>query len=605
MTLIGEKVMKKKFSLATVSAIVVVSLFAGMEINKLISADNIYVQIKKFSDVLIFADKSYVEEVDTGKLTVAAIVGMLNTLDPHSVYIPPKQYEKVQEEFKGKFEGVGISFRILNDTITVIEPIGGGPSSRMGVLSNDRIVKINDTSSIKWTNEQVMHSLRGPKGTRVKISIVRPSVKELLDFVIIRDEISLTSVDAALMVTKEIGYIQVNQFKETTHTEMEKALQKLQAEGMRRLIIDLRGNGGGYLEEAVRMADQFLDGGTSEKPHKIVYTKARKPEFEESFVAKTGEAYEKTPLIVLIDNRSASASEIMAGAIQDWDRGLIVGETSFGKGLVQRQWELGDGSAFRLTVARYYTPSGRLIQRSYQGKDKDEYQMEALQRDEQEGENIEHKIDQKYIKKIQKEKLEDGSVEQKDEAKSDTTILKYKTNGGRTVLGGGGITPDYVVKSERVTGLVLTVFRLNLFYDFIKIYMEGSGFALRAQYSKSFEEYKKKYNISNELMAEFRKFIETKIETKEYTKELDFLKKYEISNELMKELYKQVKTKEIKIDEKEYTKNIDFLKARLKAEIAQMIFGFEGKISVLVDVDNQVQKALTLFPEAEKIAKLN
>jgi carboxyl-terminal processing protease len=182
-----------------------------------------------------------------------------------------------------------------------------------------------------------MHTLRGPKGTRVKISIVRPSVKEILEFVIIRDEISITSIDAAFMLDKEVGYILVNQFKETTHTEMEKALQKLHEDGMKKLILDLRGNGGGYLEEAVRMVDQFLDGGTTENPHRIVYTKARKPEFEETYSAKSGDLYEKLPLIILVNNASASASEIVAGAIQDWDRGLIVGETSFGKGLVQRQ----------------------------------------------------------------------------------------------------------------------------------------------------------------------------------------------------------------------------------------------------------------------------
>ena len=541
--------MKKRFSLVTVVALVVVSVFAGMGIDKLISADNIYTQIKKFGDVLSAADKAYVEDVDTGKLTDAAIVGMLNTLDPHSVYIPPKQYEKVVEDFKGKFEGVGIAFRVLNDTITVIEPIGGGPSARMGVISNDRIVKINDTSSIKWTDQQVMRTLRGPKGTKVKMSIVRPSVKEILDFVIIRDEIALTSIDAAFMLDKNIGYILVNQFKETTHTEMEKALQKLHEDGMKKLILDLRYNGGGYLEEAVRMADQFLDGGTTENPHRVVYTKARKPEFEETYSAKTGDPYEKLPLIILVNNASASASEIVAGAIQDWDRGLIVGETSFGKGLVQRQWPLQDGSAFRLTVARYYTPSGRLIQRSYEGKDKDEYQMEAFQRDEQEGDNLEHKHD----------------------AKPDTTIPIFKTNGGRTVLGGGGITPDYVVKSERVTGIILTIYRKNLFFDFIKGYIEGPGYSLRKKYANNYEEYKLKYFIPDEVMTEFRKFVETK---------------------------------EIKIDEKEYTKDIDFLKARLKAEIARLIFGREGEIGVLVGVDNQIQKALTLFPEAEKIAKL-
>ncbi|MBP8976282.1 MAG: PDZ domain-containing protein, partial [Bacteroidetes bacterium] len=207
--------MKKRFSLITVSILMLLCLMAGAGIGKLFSADSIYNQIKKFGDILSFIDKNYVDEVDTGKLTEAAVVGMLDSLDPHSVYIPPKQYEKVVEEFKGKFEGVGIAFRVINDTITVIEPIAGGPSARMGILSNDRIVKINDSSAIKFTDDMVMKSLRGPKGTKVKVTIRRPGVDQLLDFEIIRDVISIYSVDAALMLDDNVGYIRVNQFKET------------------------------------------------------------------------------------------------------------------------------------------------------------------------------------------------------------------------------------------------------------------------------------------------------------------------------------------------------------------------------------------------------
>jgi carboxyl-terminal processing protease len=544
-----EVFMKKRFSIATAAALALICVFAGMEIQKLVSADDIYTQLSKFNQVLSTAEKSYVDEVNISKMTEAGIEGMLNTLDPHSVYIPAKQYEKVQEEFKGKFEGVGISFRIISDTITVIEPIAGGPSARLGILSNDKIVKINDTSSVKWKDTDVMKHLRGAKGTKVKVTINRPGVKDLLDFEIIRDEISITSIDASFMLTNEIGYVRVNQFKETTHSELEQALQKLKSQGMKRLVLDLRDNGGGYLEEAYRMADQFLDGGTKSIPHKIVYTKARKPEFEEAYYAQSGEPYEKLPLIVLVNNATASASEIVSGAIQDWDRGLIVGETTFGKGLVQRQWALADGSAFRLTVARYYTPSGRLIQRSYQGKDKDEYQMEAFKRNEEEGDNLEHARD----------------------AKADSTIPVFKTGDGRKVLGGGGITPDYIVKSGSVTGLVQTIWRRNLFYDYVKSYMEGPGIPLRKEYGTDLKHFKKDYQISDAMLSEFRAFIEKK---------------------------------EVKIDEKEYTKDLSFIKARLKAQIAEMFFGLEGYISVIADVDDQIQKAITLFPEAEKIAKL-
>lgn len=540
--------MKKRFSLITVSFLMLACLIAGVGIGKLISADNIYAQIKKFGDILSFIDKNYVDEVDTGKLTQAAIEGMLNSLDPHSIYIPPKQYERVVEDFKGKFEGVGIAFRVINDTITVIEPIAGGPSARMGILSNDRIVKINDSSAIKFTDEQVMKHLRGPKGTKVKVTIRRPGVQELLDFEIIRDVISIYSIDASLMLEGNVGYVRVNQFKETTHEEFEAALSKLSIQGMKKLILDLRDNGGGYLEEAYRMADQFLSGGTLEKPRTIVYTKARRPEFEESYYAQTGDAYETLPLIILVNNASASASEIVAGAIQDWDRGLIVGEITFGKGLVQRQIPLNDGSAFRLTIARYYTPSGRLIQRPYEGKNKMEYQLEAFQREEEEGENISHTVDQK----------------------ADSTIPKYKTFGGRVVVGGGGITPDYIVKSGSVTGVVQTIFRRNVFYDFAKEYVEGAGAFLRTKYGKNMEAFKREYKVGDELMAQFRKAVEAK---------------------------------GITIDEKEYEKDIDFIKARLKAQIAQWLFGLEGYIYVILDVDNQVQKALTLFPEAEKMAK--
>lgn len=541
---------RRKYSFRTIALIAVLSLGAGIGLDKLVSADNIYEQIQKFGDVLSFTDKNYVEPVDVSKLTEAAINGMLNTLDPHSIYIPPKQFETVTDQFSGQFQGIGVSFRVLNDTITVMEPVGGGPSARLGILSNDRIIKINDSSAIGFTDTQVMKSLRGPKGTKVKVTIVRPGVSDELNFVITRDVIPFVSISASLMLDSDVGYVKLDRFSETTHEEMAKALAKLKEEGMTRLILDLRGNGGGYLEEAVRLADLFLDGGPKDNPHKIVYTKARRPELEDVYYAHSGDSYEKIPLIVMIDHASASASEIVAGAIQDWDRGLIVGETSFGKGLVQRQIKLSDGSAFRITIAKYYTPSGRLIQRPYEGKDRLAYQMEPFERKEQEGENVEHTHD----------------------ASEDSLGRVYKTAGGRPVRGGGGIIPDYIVTGGNSTKLFADIFRRNLFFDYAKEFSEGPGLSLRAKYKDDLPGFKDGFEISDRMLSDFVKFVGAK---------------------------------GITVDKKDLDKDLVFVKARLKGEIANVLFGFEGLVSVMLDVDPQIQKALTLFPEAEKIARLN
>lgn len=540
--------MKRRFSIWTVAVLMLVGVFAGMEINQLISGDTMYDQLNKLKDILSFTEKYYVEEPDLKKLTEAAINGMLSTLDPHSIYIPAKAFERVAEDFRGKFEGIGISFRVLNDTITVVETIGGGPSARLGILANDRIVKINDTSAIGYKDEQVLARLRGPKGTKVTVTIIRPGVKEPLVFEIIRDEISLVSVTAAFMYNDEVGYISVDKFNEQTNNEMQRALTKLKEQGMKRLILDLRWNPGGYLEQAFQMADLFLDGGTRDNPKKIVYTKARRPEYEEAYFAKSGDPYEKLPVIVLVNNASASASEIVAGAIQDWDRGLVVGETTFGKGLVQRQWRLSDGSALRLTIAKYYTPSGRLIQRPYEGKEKEEYQREAFQRNEQEGENIEHK------------------------GESDTTRPVFKTSIGRVVYGGGGITPDYIVKSNQISSLTENILRRDMFFQFIKDYLDAQGQKIRSTYGKDLLSFKKSFQVSDDLMSDFRSFI----------------------------------TKNgLTVEEKDYQKDLALIKIRLKAEIARRLWNHEGFATIMLDTDTQFQKAVGLFPEAEKIARLN
>ncbi|MFA5833474.1 MAG: S41 family peptidase [Bacteroidota bacterium] len=539
--------MKKRFSIPLIITVFFVAFVGGTQFNHLISGDNIYEQLSKFKDVLSLTEKYYVEDVDTQKLTEEAITGLLGELDPHSVYIKPQQMQQVTEDFQGRFEGIGVEFSIVNDTITVVQPIGGGPSASLGIMSNDKIVKIDGKSSIGFTTDQVRKNLKGPKGTKVSVSIVRSGSNELLEFEIVRDVIPLYSVDVSTMLNDNVGYVNVTRFAETTNKEMVAALQKLKSQGMKQLVLDLRSNPGGYLDQAVKMSDLFLEADPKGNPRKVVYTLSRRTEFNEEYFAYSNSEYEKMPLIILLSSGSASASEIVSGAVQDWDRGLIVGETSFGKGLVQKQFPLSDGSALRLTISRYYTPSGRLIQRSYQNKDK--YQEEAFTREEQEGENIEHK-----------------------ESTADTARPKFKTAKGRVILGGGGITPDFIVKPGNITKYSVQLNRRNMFYEFITGYLSRNGDQIKNKYKSDLPSFNKNFVIDESLMSEFLGF------TKE--KKVDFV-------------------------EEDFKKDKDYIQARLKAYIARNYWNNEGWYSVLLGIDNQVKKAITLFPEAEKFARLN
>ena len=537
----GEgKMMRKRFSLVTLVSVVLLSVSAGSMLNSLISGDNIYEQINKFKDVLSITEKYYVEDVDTQKLTEAAVNGVLNQLDPHSIYIPAAQLPQVNEEFQGSFEGIGIEYQVLNDTLLVVAPIVGGPSEALGILSGDKIVKINDTSSVGITQQGVQKKLRGPKGTKVKVSIVRTGIKDLLDFDITRDKIPLRTVDASFMIDDQVGYVNVTRFAAKTHDEFVEAVTKLKESGMKRLVLDLRINPGGYLEQAFNMADELMP-----KGKKIVYTKGRRPEFDEEYVSSGAGKFEDVSLVILINNGSASASEIVAGAVQDWDRGLIVGETSFGKGLVQRQFDLKDGSAFRLTTARYYTPSGRLIQRPF-GEDRSKYQREPFERDEHEGANVDH------------------------EAEKDSTRPTFKTAGGRIVYGGGGITPDYIVKADRLTEYTVQLRNKQIFLDFADKYLDQNGSAFKSKYGKE---------------------------------SARFARDFEVTNEMLDNLLALAQAKKIEFKKDQYDKDLPYIKAFTKAFVARSLWGNEGSSRVMLAVDNQFKKAVMMFPEAEKISK--
>jgi len=530
---------------ALVGVALVVGVGLGVMMQTAVSSDNVYEQVRKFNDVLNTASRNYVDDVDSQKLTEAAIKGMLDELDPHSVYIPAKEMQKVEEDFRGSFEGVGVEFDIVADTITIVSPIAGGPSEALGIQAGDKIVRINDTSSVKLTREDVPKKLRGQKGTVVKVHIRRSGESELLVFDITRDKIPINSVDASFMIDgSDVGFVTTNRFSATTHSEMMTAVANLKKQGMKKLLLDFRGNPGGYLDQAYKIADEFISAGK-----KIVFTKGRRPEFDEDLYSRAGGELEDIPLVVLINRGSASASEIVSGAIQDLDRGIVVGETSFGKGLVQRQYPLGDGSAFRLTISKYYTPSGRLIQRPYDDKNK-YYKGEG--RDEpEEGDNLDHEKDATN-----------------DSSKNRPT---FKTAGGRTVYGGGGVTPDYVVKSDTIGFLARKLRAKNMFWATADAMMKKRGKEIRAKYEGDMNMFVREFRIDDAAIADLKAMaVEKEIEWK---------------------------ADEFSIDEQ-------YLRTVLKAYVGRMMFNNSGFTAVMLTIDKQVKKAMTLFPEAQKIAGL-
>jgi carboxyl-terminal processing protease len=333
-------------------------VFLGTKLNR--GGDGRYEKQKKILEAYGLMKAFYVDEVNGDSLASAGIQGMAEFLDPHTVYLEPEKVSYSQAEFEGNFDGIGIEFDVINDTLMVVTPLSGGPSASAGIAAGDRIIAVDSVSALGITPQKVLKKLRGIRGTKVRLKVFRPLNGKFFDFLVTRGKISTSSIDASFMIDNRVGYIRLSRFIVTTADEFRQALAKLKKQGMSRLVVDLRGNPGGFLEQAVKVADEFLT-----KGQLIVYTKSHTGGPEERYVAKSGDGYETGDLIVLVDKGSASASEILAGALQDNKRAVVVGELSFGKGLVQRQLPFADGSALRLTVSRYYTPSGRQIQRVY------------------------------------------------------------------------------------------------------------------------------------------------------------------------------------------------------------------------------------------------
>ena len=503
------------------------------------SQNDLRAALYKLQEIMTYINRDYVDSVDTNELIEFGINKMLEKLDPHSSYIPAKDASLAQSQLEGEFDGIGVEFGIIRDTIYVVAPLTGGPSEALGIQSGDQIIKVDgkNVAGIGITNRDVFDYLRGPRGSKVKVDIKRKNTADLISYEITRDKIPQYSINASYMVDREIGYIKVTRFAATTFDEFKKSIADLQAKGMKKLIIDLQGNPGGYMGAAINMADELLG-----DRDLIVSQKGKVSQYSQKAFAFRPGMFEEGSVIVLINEGSASASEILAGAIQDNDRGLIVGRRSFGKGLVQMPIDLSDGAELRLTIARYFTPSGRSIQKPYDSN------YEAYERD--------------WV-----DRYEHGEFFSADSIKFNDS-LKYATKKGRTVYGGGGIMPDYFVPLDTTT---------------------NSAYVTKLFNSDSSREFILDYTSKNK-----GKFSKSNIE--------DYYATFRVSDQMLNELVEYGKKNKVDFDAKDFNKSKEYLRILIKAHLGRQLFDDNAFYKVINDINEVYQQAINLFDEADKIA---
>ena len=511
-------------------------VFVGATLNTGKSTSDVNKDVQKLREILNQIHEEYVDTVNTSILVDDAIQEILHKLDPHSSYIPATERVAANEDLRGNFDGIGVEFNIFDDTIVVLTPLSGGPSEALGIQAGDKIINVDgkNVAGVGINNAGVMKALKGPRGTEVKVKVLRHN-KEI-DYTIVRDKIPQYSVDVSYMVNNEIGYIKVNRFSATTFDEFHESLTALKEQGMKKLVLDLQGNPGGYMNMAIEMADQFLPDG-----NKIVSQKGKERRYNAEAFATTKGDFESGDLIVLVNEGSASASEIVAGALQDNDRALIVGRRSFGKGLVQSPFDLSDGSELRLTISRYYTPSGRSIQKPYQ--DGDEYARDIISR------------------------YNHGEFFHADSIKVNDS-LEYLTLNGRRVYGGGGIMPDYFVPLDTT---------LNSHY-LNELYL-----------STALQEYTFNYAEKNKAALEKEGFQ-------------NFLTKFVVDDQMLKDLVETGERNNVKADHKEVRLKKKLFRVHVKAQIARKMWGNEGYYPVFNETNEVFQQAIKMF---DRIPELN
>ena len=483
----------------------------------------------------------YVDSVDEQKLVEDGIRGMLEKLDPHSTYMTAKEVKQANEPLQGSFEGIGVQFNMVEDTLLVIQPVVGGPSEKKGILAGDRIVAVNDTAiaGVKMSKEEIMRRLRGPKGTKVVLGVVRRNISDTLRFDIIRDKIPVHTIDATYMLRPKVGYIRIGSFGATTHDEFCQSMKKLKKQGMKTLVLDLQENGGGYLQAAVKIANEFLNKGDM-----IVYTNGRKTRSIE-YKAEGGGLFASDPVIVLVDSYTASAAEIVSGAIQDHDRGTIIGRRTFGKGLVQRPIPLPDGSEIRLTIAHYYTPSGRCIQKPYEKGQKKDYAEDMMHR------------------------LKSGELMSADSVHFADSLKFYTLKEHRTVYGGGGIMPDEFVPLDTL--------------KYTKYHRQLAAKSIVINANLHYVD-----NHRKELQSRYKAFS-------------DFNRGFEVPQSLVDEIIAEGKKQKIEPkDDEELQRTLPYLRVQLKALIARDLWTMDEYFTVINELNDCVQRALELLDKDKK-----
>ena len=527
----------------------------GVQLQSAISDTDTTEQLRKLGDAFLIINKRYVQDVDAAKLAEDAIVGMLEELDPHSSYISAEAFVEVDESYRGSFGGIGIWFEVVDDTAQVVTPIEDGPSEKVGLRSGDRIIRIDDTTAVDIGDQEVKKRLKGPIGTDVKVTLKRLGVTEPIEVVITRDRIPLYSINSAYMIDGETGYIKVSRFAHTTYREFRDHLVTLRDQGMKRLMLDLRGNPGGIMDAAVYMVDELL-----EDDRTIVYTKGRTVQ-DQMFRSSRRGIFEEEPVIVLVDYGSASASEIVAGALQDHDRALIVGQRTFGKGLVQNQFALPDDSRLQMTTARYYTPSGRLIQTPYANGDQREY------------------FEQKYTS------FEEATFNPSAYKESIPDSLKFETTHGRVVFGGGGILPDYVVAPDTTMDpIVRAAFSRSLIPAF-RAWFQRYEQDLRTTWEDRLDDFVASYTVDEATWQAFwgaAAEASVRITLTDNPDEASF-KDHVFTNA-------------------DLATNRSTLESYLKAMLARQLYGSRAAYPLFNEIDSVFQEALKLWTPAEDLA---